>query len=471
MNRKNDKLIIICIAILICGILSWFIVPGMYSSGVFNELEMNRAGLYDVFPVIYSAFDYKLLDVVYILLVGGCYGVLSQTKGYRKLVDKTVKFIKHKEILVFIILTLLMSLHTAMSAHIFALFFIVPFIVTVFLRAGYNRITAISAGFGGMFIGYLGQIYGSYGVTILNENIGISCSEWIGPKVVLFIIAYVLFAIFSVLYMKKRKKDETKYDIYATEKLIEKDVKKKHRTKAWPVAVMLIIATLIIMIGSISWVDSFNISFFTDLHTSFQSAFKIADVPVFSSLVGVQMPALGEWETLLPNSFVFIVFTIILAIMSKLEISDLFKHFANGMKKISKVAFIYGFAHSLLYMNAEFAWSTTLINTIFGSESFNIVTLIVGAFLAMVLCVEPSYIGYTYSSILAVAFADNIVAAGVVWRLGTAIALVIGPTSFLLLAALSYADISYKRWFKHIWKFTAAFTVASLLFLGVIIYM
>ena len=104
MNRKNDKLIIICIAILICGILSWFIVPGMYSSGVFNELEMNRAGLYDVFPVIYSAFDYKLLDVVYILLVGGCYGVLSQTKGYRKLVDKTVKFIKHKEILVFIIL-------------------------------------------------------------------------------------------------------------------------------------------------------------------------------------------------------------------------------------------------------------------------------------------------------------------------------------------------------------------------------
>ena len=85
MNRKNDKLIIVCIAILVCGLLSWFIAPGMYSSGVFQELEMNRAGLYDVFPVIFSAFDYKLLDVMYILLVGGCYGILTQTKGYRKI--------------------------------------------------------------------------------------------------------------------------------------------------------------------------------------------------------------------------------------------------------------------------------------------------------------------------------------------------------------------------------------------------
>ena len=471
MNRKNDKLIIVCIAILVCGLLSWFIAPGMYSSGVFQELEMNRAGLYDVFPVIFSAFDYKLLDVMYILLVGGCYGILTQTKGYRKLVGKTVKFIKGKEIIAFIVVTLLMSLYTAMSSHIFSLFFIVPFIVTVFLKAGYTRITAVNAGFGGMFVGYLGQIYGTYGVTILNQNIGVMSSDWIGPKVVLFIIAYLLFAIFNVLYMKKRKKDETKFDLFATEKLVEKGVKKKYRTKTWPVVVMLVVSTLIIMIGCISWVDSFNISFFTDLHTSFQSAFKISDVSIVSSIVGVQMPALGKWETLLPVGFVFLVFTLILGLMSKLELSDFFKHFGSGMKKISKVAFIYGFVHAMLYMNAEFAWSTTLVNTLFGAESFNIVTLLVGAFLAMILCVEPSYVGYTYSSMLSVAFADNIIAAGVVWRLGTAIALIIGPTSFLLLTALSYADISYKRWFKYIWKYTALFTIAALLFLGVIIYM
>ena len=183
------------------------------------------------------------------------------------------------------------------------------------------------------------------------------------------------------------------------------------------------------------------------------------------------MPALGEWETLLPVGFMFLVFTIILAVMSRMELSEFTKEFGSGMKRISKVAFIYGFAFALLYMNAEFAWTGTVISKLFGDGSFNIVTLLVGSFIATIFSVDPSYIGYSYSSLLTTAFAENLVAAGVVWRLGTAIAAVIAPTSFILLAGLSYLDISYKKWVKYIWKFVAVFTVAALLFLSVIVYM
>lgn len=471
MNRKNDKVLIIFIILLVCVVLSWFIVPGMYSSGVFTELTHNRAGIYDLFPVIYSAFDYKSLDIMYILIVGGCYGVLSQTNGYRKLVDKTVKLIKGKEIIAFVVVTLLMSLYCSMTSHIFGLFCIVPFIVSVFLKSGYNKLTAISAGFGGMFVGYLGLIFGSYGVSILNEYTGLSCTDWVWQKIVLFILAYVLFTIFSILYMKKHKKNDVSSDPYCTEPLVEKGISKGKRTKLWPVVVMLIVSLVVIIIGTISWVDSFGIQFFTNLHETFQSSFMIADIPILSSIVGLQMPALGEWETMLPVGFIFLVFTIILSLMSKMKIGDFTKEFGNGMKKISKVAFIYGFTFALLYINAEFAWTGTVISKLFGSGSFNIITLIVGAFLASFFSVDPSYVGYSYSSLLATAFADNLVAAGVVWRLGTALAAVIAPTSFILLAALSYLDVSYKRWFKYIWKFVAVFTVAALLFLAVIIYM
>lgn len=471
MNRKNDKILIILIILLICAVLSWFIVPGMYSSGVYTELTHNRAGLYDFFPLIYSGFDYILLDLMYILIVGGCYGVLSQTKGYRKLVDKTVRLIKGKEIVAFAIVTLLMAIYCSVTSHIFGLFFIVPFIITVFLKRGYNKLTAVSAGFGGMFVGYLGLTFGTYGVEMLNEYAGISSNAWIWQKVVLFVLAYVLFTVFSVLYMKKHKRNDTEADPYYTEPLVEKGIAKKDRTKTWPVVVLLIVGLIVSIIGTISWESSFGVEIFNKLYESFQSGFMIADIPILSSIVGIQMPALGEWATLLPVGFVFLLFTIILALMSKMKISAFTKEFGNGMKKISKVAFVYGLTFSLLYMNAEFAWIGTVVSKIFGSGSFNIITLLVGAFIVTFFCVDPSYVGYSYSTLLSTAFADNLVAAGVIWRIGTAIAFVIAPTSFILVAALSYLDISYKRWLKYIWKFVAVFTIVTLLFLAVIIYM
>ena len=42
------------------------------------------------------SFYYKIHNVFFLFTVGGVYGVLSQTKSYRKLVDNTVNLIKGK---------------------------------------------------------------------------------------------------------------------------------------------------------------------------------------------------------------------------------------------------------------------------------------------------------------------------------------------------------------------------------------
>lgn len=471
MKRKNDKIKILLIAILVYFVMSWIMEGGMYSSGQYTSVGMQRMGLFDIMLVSYSAFMRVLPEIIYILVVGGMYGVLSQSKGYRKLVDKTVNLIKGKELIAFGVITLLVGAYTSITNQILALFCIVPFIITVFLRSGYDRLTALSAGFGGMFIGYLGLTVGTYGVSYLNDMTGLTVTDWLGNKVIIFVIAYLLFNVFAMLYMNKHKKvDETKYDMFYAEELDETKVKKRKKTKVWPSILVIVLMVLIVGLGYISWSDSFGIKVFDEIYTSFIGGFKVADIPIFGSLVGSYMKAFGDWNDLLFGAFIILIATGVLALINKVNLDTLFTNFGIGMRKVSRLAILYGLAISLAFFAASYPWPNNIVNTLFGSGSFNIFIILFIAVFAQIMLVDPDCFSEMYGSFLAVTFTENIVATGVVWRLGSGLAFIIGPTSFLLLMALTYLDVSYKEWLKYIWKFVLSFSFLVLLVLTLIIY-
>ncbi len=470
MKKKSDKIVMLLIFTIGFALLTWFIDGGMYDSGVFASTGRIRAGIYDIFLVIYSALYYRTKDILYILVVGGCYGVLTQTKTYRKLVEKTASLIKRYDIYVFIGLTLLTSAYVSITTDIFVLFFIAPFIVSVFLRNGRDRLTAISAGFGGMFVGYLGLTFGTYGLSFLNDSTGLGYTEWPWVKLAVLAIALVLFNLFAILHMKNTKKvDETKYDMFAIETL-EED-KKKKKTKVWPTALIIGLTVIVVMLGYVNWLDSFNVQVFNEIQTSFEGAFKIGETPMLSAVVGDYMTAFGTWADLLTVAFMFLIATIIIAIMNKTDVNTFVKYFGIGAKKISKVAVIYGLAHVALFLCSAFPWPVTLINNLFTSESFNIIFILLGAILATTFTCDPGYSGYVFSPMLATTFTENIIATSILWRIGSAIALVIAPTSYILVSMLAYADVPYTNWMKYIWKFILSFTIAVLILFAVICYM
>ena len=84
---------------------------------------------------------------------------------------------------------------------------------------------------------------------------------------------------------------------------------------------------------------------------------------------------------------------------------------------------------------------------------------------------HPGYAAAVYGPFLTYAFADNIIVSTIVWRLGGALAALIVPTSFILLMALSYVDVSYKSWIKYIWKFVVSFAIVAMIFLSIVVYM
>ena len=242
-EKNNNNLLIFVMFFLGYALLSWIIGATTYQAGKLVDIGMYRAGLYDLVGVIVSGITYKIEDIIYILFVGGTYGVLSKTRSYKKIVQNLVDIVKGREALIFAIITLLMGLYTSISSNIITMFFLVPLIVTVFLKCGQDKVTAISAGFGGMFLGYLGQTVGTYAVTnvasaattpFLHDYLNVGVNDFIWTKLLVFLLGYVLYNLFAIIHIKKIKSsNDFANDIFLVDEEISTS-KKKDRVKIWP---------------------------------------------------------------------------------------------------------------------------------------------------------------------------------------------------------------------------------------------
>ena len=264
--------------------------------------------------------------------------------------------------------------------------------------------------------------------------------------------------------LKTKKVDDTEYDLFATEELDESGVKsKKKKTKLWPIITIFAILFVLTVLGQIDWEGSFNVTYFTDLYTKFQQSFKIADIPFFSTLLGGQFSAFGKWENLILLSFLMFVATIIVAVSEKMKFSDFILRFDVGVKKVVRLAIIYGLVQTVYFLIASYQWLPTVINKLFGTGTFSILTIFVVSVIASVLLVNPGYGNYTYGYYLSYAMGEKVADSMLIWHLGQALAMVIAPTSILVLLALTYLDVPYKKWLKYIWKFVLSFFFIVLL--------
>ena len=137
-----------------------------------------------------------------------------------------------------------------------------------------------------------------------------------------------------------------------------------------------------------------------------------------------------------------------------------------------KVAVMYSLAFTLFYLMYAYPWPTAVIDWFIRTNSYNLIFILFGliaAILAIAVCADPLYSGYYFGQYLAAIYTINLGITAIIWRLGSGIGLLIAPTSFLLLAALAYADIPYKQWMKYIWKFALTFSIASIIVLSIVI--
>lgn len=442
--KKHNIFKVVCITILVAVLLTW-ILPSTYYSGGIVDNGRTQLGLFDLFGYLTAIISYFGYIPLYILAVGGFYGVLYKTDGYRNLLDKIVNKYKGNEWIFLTIVMILFAVITSVSGLSLGLFFLFPFVITIILLMGYSKITALLTTVGSVCIGLIGTSYSVTEIAVINSYLSLSASSELIAKLVILVVGLIILIVNTLLYAKKHKISSPRKGFLYPES-------NNSKAKSWPIAFVLDIVLVIMILAFISWSDVFEVTLFDDVLESINN-FKIGDFPILYKLLGT-VSSFGNWQ-LTDLITLLIIATGFVALLCKVKFDDMVKGFGAGAKRALRPAFIATIVYVLVFISAYNPFTLTIVKPILEiTDTFNVVTTSVAAFVAHLFNVELYYSASSILSYVIATFTDTSVygVIGVIWQATYGLAMLFVPSSVILVACLSYLNVSYFKWLKAIWK-------------------
>ena len=452
--KKNNIFKVVCVTLLIAVILTWILPSTYYGTSLVDNGRL-QIGIVDLFNYITAIVSYFGYVPLYILAVGGFYGVLYQTNGYRNLLDKVVNTYKGNEWIFLTIVMIVFSVITSVCGLSLGLFFLFPFIITVILLMGYSKTTALLATVGSVCIGFLGTTYSITETAAIHNALKLSASADIVTKLVLLVVGLVILIVNVLVYAKKHKIDEPRKGFLYPET-------KNPNTKTWPIILVFDLTLLVMILASISWSGVFEITFFDDLLKSLNKV-TISDFPIFTKLMG-NITSFGNWQmTDLIN--LVLVATVFVSVLGKVKFNDMLNGFGAGAKAVLRPAFVTSLIYLLIFVAAYHPYVLTITEPILSlTKSFNVVTMSGAALISHLFNVELYYSANSLMPYIVGTFTDTGVygVIAIIWQATYGLAMLFVPTSAMLVLGLSYLNVSYFRWLKAIWKIVLELLVVLL---------
>ncbi len=461
---KNELIKIIGITIVLMAILSWIIPTGYYSEGELISNGLARVGIETFFNAGFTGFSYYSFQILFLLILGGFYGLLSIVPGYRKLVSTLAKGLKGNKLktkLAVVGMGLFFAAFTSLSNDILPVLTFVPFVISILLKANQDKLTAFSVTFGSILVGLLGATYSHFTFDYINSYMGTELLTGMGYKALIFGVAFATLMLITTMHMNKDKKEKNNEneDLYVIE-----DLGKKEKTKIWPIAVVLGVLLIFSVIGYINWNTNFKITIFTNFYTWIQD-FRIGKYAILVYLLGLTSLShpLGELQ-LISMGIALLLGGGIISAIYRIKFDECLDAFASGIKKILKPTLLYFLAIIVFVISYQIYLVPTIAETILGwSTSFNPFLLAIVGIIAAAMNVDHGFTAYTLGAMLAARYATATTAAMLVMNTTYGLTQFIAPSGVLLFFGLCYLNISYKSYFKFIWKFLLSMTLILLL--------
>ena len=111
--KKHNLFKVVMLTIAFVVLLSWLLPVSYFSKGSLIEEARTQIGLFTVMNYVGIAIQYFSHIGLYVLAIGGFYGVLHKISGYRNLLDKIVSGFKDRE---WIFMTVIMVIFAVLSA-------------------------------------------------------------------------------------------------------------------------------------------------------------------------------------------------------------------------------------------------------------------------------------------------------------------------------------------------------------------
>lgn len=251
-----------------------------------------------------------------------------------------------------------------------------------------------------------------------------------------------------------------------------KKVSEKKQVSGIPFVVILVLTMIVAVLGMYNWYYSFGIDVFNDLYDNIMNV-KIGDFPIFEHLFSGSSQ-FGYWSNV--DFIALVIFaSMLIAWLYKVKVNDYIEAFIGGVKKWLPTA-IYAVLASVIFSVVYQALSSqtgTIVDTINAkifelSDGFNVVFTGAASLIGSFFFNDLYYLLYDMSSFISGYDATTLPIAGLLVQSVYGVAMLIFPTSAVLIAGLSLFNVSYKQWMKYIWKFALIAFLLVLLVCGIL---
>ena len=270
---------------------------------------------------------------------------------------------------------------------------------------------------------------------------------------------------------KKAAKGKSNTKAFAVAKPVKK-VSEKSKVSAVPMVIIFLLMLIVCLIGMYNWYYSFGIEVFSNIHEAIMGV-QIGDFPIFEHLLS-GVSELGYWSNI-DFAAMMIIASAIIAWIYRLSFNDYMESFIAGVKKWLPTAIYAALASVILYIlyQASYAGTGTLVDTINAkifdlTDGFNVLTTGAASLIGSFFYNDLYYLLTALTSFVSGFDAASLSVAGLLIQSVYGVAMLIFPTSVILVAGLSLFDVSYKEWMKYIWKFALIALLLVLLTCGIV---
>jgi uncharacterized ion transporter superfamily protein YfcC len=520
-KRKIPHTFVIIFAIIIiAAISSWFVQGGEYTRTTkvlpdgsskniiipesFKNVE-NQPQTWQIFSALFEGFVAKADIIVFILLIGGAFWIMNESKAidvailsfliFSKKLEKS-KIIKKLGVdniimtLIMIIFSLFGSVFGMSEETIAFIIIFVPLAISM----GYDSIVGVSLCFFAAGLGFAGATLNPFTIGIAQGLSDVPLFSGIEYRIFCWFVITTIGIVFILRYAAKIKKDPKKSLVYEEDQ-VWRD-KKEHGSEkvkyitpasAWVIFIILLAVMIV-----------YSVQYTFSTMAIGQSKIVIPVIPVTTVLFAISSIVFLRKSVhfFILNLFIFTIFYLIIGVMGYqwyvLEIATLFfvmglssgiamsyspnkitELFLAGVKDILSAALVVGLAGGIIII----LQNGKVIDPMLHSVADTMKDVGKYASLSIMYCIQTAInlvmtsgsakaaltmpIMAPFSDLINVSRQATIMA----YQFGDGFTNMITPTSAVLVGVLGVAKIPYEKWFKWVWPLILILFVLGFLLL------
>ena len=482
--KVPNTYVIIFFVLLVCAVSTWFVPGGVPQT-------------WQVLSALYEGFSQQAGIIAFVLIIGGAFWIVNQTKavdaGILKFMGKTKTLERYTLMsklgvgnIVIVLIMLLFGLFGAVFGMSEETIAFVAVVIPIARSLGYDEFIAVCMVYVAAHVGFAGAMLNPFTIGIAQDMSGLPLFSGIEYRTICWVVLMVVTIAFVLIQSRKNRIVNVENNSVSTVDCIEET---SSGAGAW---LSFISITAVLILFSIFYASDCRINIGS---LSFNAPWLMWTLDTMFVSVGIYSIRKSRQMFILNLLMFTIVFMVagvmgygwylpeICALFLALGISagisagyssdNIAKEFVNGAKDIFSAALIIGFAAGIIVILKNGNVIDPMLNSLsaaldgsgrvgalggmYGIQTF--INLFIPSASAKAAVTMP--IMAPFSDMIGVSRQATVMA----FQFGDGFTNMITPCSGVLMAVLSVARIPYGRWFGFIWKFILLLIVTGFILL------